>query len=69
MGATIGDAPNFTLGVRGMSHVFVSYSRRDNEYVDRIVAALGTLGHEVWHDRNSIRPAEESGGSGSLDRN
>ena len=34
--------------------VFVSYSRKDAEFVDRLDRDLTTLGHEVWVDRSDI---------------
>lgn len=37
-----------------MSHVFVSYSRKDSETVDQIVARLTEDGLEVWIDREEI---------------
>ena len=40
------------------STVFVSYSRRDQEFVDRLVTDLRRHGAEVWLDRESIAPGE-----------
>ena len=34
--------------------VFVSYSRKDTELVDRLVRDLTMLGHEVWIDRSDL---------------
>ena len=34
--------------------VFVSYSRRDTEFVDRLDRDLTMLGHEVWIDRSDL---------------
>ena len=41
-----------------MADVFVSYSRRDSEPVQRLVAALQEHGKEVWMDVDGIRDAE-----------
>jgi TIR domain-containing protein len=38
-----------------MKHVFVSYSRKDSETVDHIVAQLTKDGFNVWLDRKEIR--------------
>ena len=38
-----------------MTHVFVSYSRRDKEVVDRIVAAMEQTGMKIWIDREDIK--------------
>src|SRR6266545_489201 len=38
-------------------HIFVSYSRRDTESVDRIVEALRGAGYDVWIDRGGIAGA------------
>lgn len=38
-----------------MSQIFISYSRRDVEIVDKIVAALEQAGMSVWIDREDIR--------------
>ena len=38
-----------------MGHVFLSYSRRDKEQVDRIVEALISSKIEVWIDRSDIK--------------
>jgi hypothetical protein len=37
-----------------MSHVFLSYSRRDQAFVDRLIAALERAGLDVWIDRDDI---------------
>jgi hypothetical protein len=39
---------------RGVSHVFLSYARRDQTFVDRLVAALEARGVNVWVDREDI---------------
>ena len=36
------------------SHLFMSYSRRDTEFVDRLIAALATRGMRTWVDRSAI---------------
>ena len=41
-----------------MSHVFVSYSRKDSETVANIVARLERDGLSVWLDREDIRGGE-----------
>ena len=41
-----------------MADVFVSYSRRDSEAVQRIVSALQERGKDVWVDVDGIRDAE-----------
>jgi len=41
-----------------MSHVFVSYSRRDSETVDNIVARLEAANFTVWIDREDIHGGE-----------
>ena len=38
--------------------VFVSYSRRDQDFVDRLVADLRRHGAAIWLDRESISPGE-----------
>jgi len=41
-----------------MADVFVSYSRRDGDFVRRLVEALGERGKEAWVDVEGIRDAE-----------
>ena len=41
-----------------MADVFLSYSRRDSEFVDRLSAALDVRGKQVWLDTGSIADAE-----------
>jgi len=41
-----------------MSHIFVSYSRKDGEAVDNIAARLQRDGFEVWLDREDIKGGE-----------
>jgi WD40 repeat protein len=43
---------------RGLSDVFVSYSRRDSGFVDRLASALRERGKDVWVDVEGIRDAE-----------
>jgi hypothetical protein len=38
-----------------MSHIFVSYSRRDSGAVKLLVSALEKAGHEVWVDQSAIQ--------------
>jgi hypothetical protein len=38
-----------------MSHLFISYSRRDNEEVTRIAQELKDAGHTVWLDASAIQ--------------
>lgn len=40
-----------------MSDAFISYSRRDSEFVRRLAAALGERGKTVWLDVDDIAPA------------
>jgi hypothetical protein len=37
-----------------MAQIFVSYSRHDSEFVDKLIAELEKLGYSVWVDRQSI---------------
>src|SRR6476620_10800397 len=39
--------------------VFISYSRKDKEFVRRLDEALKSRGREVWVDWQDIRPTEE----------
>ena len=38
-----------------MSHVFISYSRKDSERVDELVEKTEDAGFEIWIDREDIR--------------
>jgi hypothetical protein len=38
-----------------MAQIFVSYSRHDSEFVDKLIAELEKLGYSVWVDRENIR--------------
>ena len=56
--------PNTTLSVEATratsgARLFVSYSRKDRDFAERLSAALGATGHEVWVDLKDIRPSEE----------
>ena len=42
-----------------MPDVFISYSRRDEEFVQRLREALAESGKDVWVDREDIGPAVE----------
>lgn len=37
-----------------MGHIFISYSRKDEEYVNKLVVALENEGFEVWIDRELL---------------
>src|SRR5438093_10956519 len=39
--------------------VFISYSRKDTDFVRRLDEALKTRGREAWVDWEAIRPTEE----------
>ncbi len=39
--------------------VFISYSRKDKEFVRRLYEALKRRDHEAWVDWEDIRPTEE----------
>src|SRR4026208_2569166 len=45
--------------VRPGSDVFISYSRRDREVVERLTAALKARGRSVWVDFAEIPPTAE----------
>lgn len=42
-----------------MSHVFISYSRKDNGYVKRLVPMLRENGFDVWIDDHDLRSSED----------
>ena len=42
-----------------MGQVFISYSRRDSEVVEEIVAQLEKEGIEAWLDREDIKPGKQ----------
>ena len=33
-----------------MADVFISYSRKDHRFVEKLAGALNTAGHDVWID-------------------
>jgi hypothetical protein len=37
-----------------MAHLFISYSRRDSEFVDRLIAALERYGFQTWEDVKAL---------------
>ena len=41
-----------------MSQIFISYSRRDNDFVDRLVTELEARGVDVWVDTGEILAGE-----------
>lgn len=41
-----------------MSHVYLSYSRRDADFVDRVEADLNEQGHPVWRDVSGVQQDE-----------
>ena len=41
-----------------MGHVFISYSRRDSEFVDRLREALIESGQKTWLDKEKIPPSD-----------
>lgn len=41
-------------------HVFISYSRKDSEIVQRIIKFLGSQGIKVWIDKQGLQPGEAS---------
>lgn len=42
-----------------MGKVFISYSRRDTETVEKIITELEAAGIEVWIDREAIKPGQQ----------
>jgi hypothetical protein len=42
-----------------MADIFISYSRRDREFVHRLNGALNRAGHDVWVDWEDIPPTAE----------
>jgi TIR domain len=42
-----------------MADIFISYSRKDKDFVRRLNEALKSRGREVWVDWEDIRPTEE----------
>lgn len=41
------------------SEIFISYSRRDSPFVDRLLLTLKTAGYRVWRDLQSIRIGQQ----------
>jgi TIR domain len=41
-----------------MGHIFISYSRKDSEFVDRLIEALEKYGFPTWQDVNAIAGGE-----------
>ena len=41
-----------------MAHIFISYSRRDSEFVDRLITALAQYGFPSWEDVKAIAGGE-----------
>jgi len=37
-----------------MNHIFISYSRRDSEFVDRLIVALERYGFSTWEDVKAL---------------
>jgi TIR domain len=52
-----GKQPTHAMSM-AMSHVFISYSRCDQEVVDRIAKRLRAQGLTVWVDRDDIQPGQ-----------
>jgi TIR domain len=42
-----------------VSDIFISYSRKDKDFVLRLQKALSRRNREAWVDWDDIRPAEE----------
>ena len=42
-----------------MADVFISYSRKDSDFVAKLAAALKTAGRDVWVDVEGIRASED----------
>ena len=42
-----------------MPSVFISYSRQDKDFVERLHRALADRGYEVWVDWDDIPPSAE----------
>ena len=38
-----------------MANVFISCSRKDHKFVEKLAGALNTAGHDVWIDVKRIR--------------
>jgi len=42
-----------------MADIFISYSRKDKDFVHRLDESLKSRGREAWVDWEDIRPTEE----------
>jgi hypothetical protein len=42
-----------------MAHIFISYSRKDNDVVSKVDSALRAKGYVVWRDVDAIRGSED----------
>lgn len=42
-----------------MAYIFVSYSRRDKQELEKLVSTLQSAGHGVWWDVRSIQGGED----------
>ena len=42
-----------------MAKIFISYSRKDSKAAQKLITALGDMGHDVWVDWESILPASD----------
>ena len=42
-----------------MSQIFISYSRKDIDFVDQLTSRLNAAGYELWIDRLGIRGGEQ----------
>jgi serine/threonine protein kinase len=53
LGKAFTGTPSLEIG-KPAGHIFVSYSRRDSEYVEKLVADIESRDLPVWMDRNDI---------------
>jgi hypothetical protein len=44
----------------GERKIFISYSRRNNDYVDRVISDLSEAGFDLWRDFDSLKPGTPS---------
>ena len=42
-----------------MAQIFISYSRKDRKFVQKLVGALAAQRREVWLDETNIEPTAE----------
>ena len=47
------------IGSHQMTTIFISYSRKDSDFVRRLNTALGKRGHDVWVDWEDIPRGEK----------